>query len=58
MSPTTREEQDEPIEEWIGGLELATILAGITLVCFLMLLDTSIISTVKGRLSHTMFTPC
>ncbi|KAL2215155.1 putative MFS multidrug transporter [Thermoascus aurantiacus ATCC 26904] len=44
-------EQDEPIEEWVGGLELATILAGITLVCFLMLLDTSIISTAIPRIT-------
>lgn len=36
--------------EWISGFKLFTIMTAITLVCFLMLLDTSIVVTacVKG----------
>jgi hypothetical protein len=32
--------------EWVSGIKLLTIIAAITVVCFLMLLDTSIIVTV------------
>ena len=33
--------------EWVSGFKLFTIMIAITLVCFLMLLDTSIIVTVR-----------
>ena len=41
---------EEP--EWVSGVKLWTIMSGITLTCFLMLLDTSIIVTVGGILSN------
>lgn len=34
--------------EYIAGLELVLVMVSLTLTCFLMLLDTSIISTVSG----------
>jgi hypothetical protein len=33
--------------EWISGFKLFTIMTAITLVCFLMLLDTSIVVTAR-----------
>jgi hypothetical protein len=33
--------------EWVSGIKLLTILTAITLVCFLVLLDTSIVVTVN-----------
>jgi hypothetical protein len=38
--------------EWVSGFKLFTIMTGITLVCFLMLLDTSIIVTVCIEALH------
>ena len=38
-------EQQQP--EYITGLKLWSVMAGISLVCFLMLLDMSIVSTVS-----------
>jgi hypothetical protein len=35
--------------EYITGIKLVLVMAGVTLVCFLMLLDTSIITTVCTR---------
>lgn len=42
-----------PIEEgqWLSGLPLSTILGAICLVCFLMLLDTSIVVTAIPRIT-------
>jgi hypothetical protein len=34
-------------DEWISGMRLFTIMAAVTIVCFLMLLDISIIVTVQ-----------
>lgn len=49
---STQQPTDEaPSEEeprWVTGIQLLTIIAAICLVCFLMLLDTSIIVTVKA----------
>lgn len=39
-------ESDEYEPEWVEGGELIMVIAGITLVVFLMLLDMSIVSTV------------
>jgi hypothetical protein len=33
-------------EEWISGIPLFMVISGVTLVVFLMLLDTSIVATV------------
>ncbi|KAL4923695.1 major facilitator superfamily domain-containing protein [Aspergillus undulatus] len=38
-------------EEWIGGIQLFMVVAGITLVIFLMLLDMSIIATAIPRIT-------
>ena len=38
----------EPEWEYITGLKLALVIAAVTLACFLMLLDNSIITTVSG----------
>jgi len=37
-------------QEWVSGLKLFTIMTGVTLVCLLMLLDTSIIVTVFAKI--------
>lgn len=42
------EQQPEEEHNWATGIQLLTIMAAITLVCFLMLLDTSIIVTVNS----------
>lgn len=39
--------KNELVQEWLSGWPLFSTLAGVTLVSFLMLLDTSIISTVR-----------
>jgi hypothetical protein len=39
-------------QEWIEGFQLFVVMAGITLVIFLMLLDTSIVATVWFPGSH------
>lgn len=39
--------KNELVQEWLTGWPLFSTLAGVTLVSFLMLLDTSIISTVR-----------
>jgi hypothetical protein len=44
FTPPVTEEHD-----WVSGIKLLTIMAAITLVCFLMLLDTSIVVTVKAK---------
>ena len=38
-------------DEWISGMRLFTIMAAVTIVCFLMLLDISIIVTVQIKAS-------
>ena len=44
-----KQTQSTPTQaEWISGFKLWIIMTGITLVCFLMLLDISILSTVSG----------
>ncbi|KAH8432704.1 uncharacterized protein LDX57_010331 [Aspergillus melleus] len=43
-SSTTKNSADE--HEWIQGIPLFMVLAGVTLVVFLMLLDVAILSTV------------
>ena len=43
------ETPDEDTGNWVTGLPLVIILGAICLVCFLMLLDTSIIVTVRGK---------
>ena len=35
-------------DQWVSGVKLLAIMGAITLVCFLMLLDTSILVTVKA----------
>jgi hypothetical protein len=42
-------------EEWISGIPLFMVISGVTLVVFLMLLDTSIVATV--RLPAGFYTP-
>ncbi|KAL4816742.1 major facilitator superfamily domain-containing protein [Aspergillus spinulosporus] len=39
-------------EEWISGVPLLLVTAGVTLVIFLMLLDTSIVSTAVPRITN------
>lgn len=41
--------------EWVSGVKLLSIVTGVTLVCFLMLLDTSIVVTVRTKNSYSMF---
>ena len=43
--------QDE--HKWVTGIPLLTILGALCLVCFLMLLDTSIIATVPSHSSNS-----
>lgn len=55
--PSTQEQESKPSggppvgppqnHEWVEGPKLVFLMTGITLVAFLMLLDTSIISTVR-----------
>ena len=40
-------------QEWVSGMRLATIMAAVTLVCFLMLLDISIIVTVHIKTPYS-----
>lgn len=40
---------DQP--EYVTGLKLWIMMSGVTLVCFVMLLDMSIVSTVRGLIS-------
>jgi hypothetical protein len=56
VKPTSSEEnsvneisavKNELVQEWLEGWKLVSVLSGVTLVSFLMLLDTSIISTVR-----------
>jgi hypothetical protein len=53
-SPTTQDPtvptttKDEPAKQTLKGLKLAVLLASITLVTFLALIDTSIIGTVRA----------
>ncbi|KAL4945539.1 hypothetical protein BDV06DRAFT_219227 [Aspergillus oleicola] len=42
---------EAPAEEWISGVPLFMVVAGITLVMFLMLLDTSIIATAIPKIT-------
>jgi flagellar biosynthesis protein FliP len=49
VSPTTQE------QEWVSGIKLFNIMTAITLVCFLMLLDTSIVVTVCVNALHFFF---
>jgi len=42
-------------QEWVSGFKLFTIMTAITLVCFLMLLDTSIIATVCVKTLYFLF---
>jgi len=42
-----RENQDAPV--YVEGLKLAIVVASVALSCFLMLLDTMVISTVSHR---------
>lgn len=44
---STAAEQEEAEEEYIGGLKLMLVLAALTLTVFLMMLDMSIITTVR-----------
>lgn len=46
---SAEEAPNEDASNWVSGLPLVTILGAISLVCFLMLLDTSIIVTVRER---------
>lgn len=45
--PTKKSIRDDSDHEWITGIKLFLVMAGMTLACFLMLLDTSIITTVR-----------
>lgn len=45
-SSAGQEAQEAAPEEWISGIPLLLVNTGVTLVIFLMLLDTSIVSTV------------
>lgn len=38
----------EEVQKWVTGIPLLTIMGAICLVCFLMLLDTSIVVTVRA----------
>ncbi|PCH03978.1 Major facilitator superfamily domain, general substrate transporter [Penicillium occitanis (nom. inval.)] len=59
--PSTQEQQPKPLagppggppqnHEWVEGPKLIFMMTGITLVAFLMLLDTSIISTATPRIT-------
>jgi flagellar biosynthesis protein FliP len=44
----TDDARTEEEQQWATGIKLLIIMAAITLVCFLMLLDTSIIVTVRA----------
>ena len=44
-SPAHTSDEDH---EFISGIKLILVMAGVTLACFLMLLDTSIITTVSS----------
>lgn len=52
VSEKSLTEESEPQEEWIEGIKLVILVTGITLVTFLMLLDTSIVSTVSHASSE------
>lgn len=41
----------DPQPEWIEGVKLWSIMTGLMIACFLILLDTSIIGTVRIHLS-------
>jgi hypothetical protein len=43
----------EPEHGYLNGIQLAIVTASVTLVCFLVLLDTSIIATVSTKLRGT-----
>ncbi|KAE8146564.1 major facilitator superfamily domain-containing protein [Aspergillus avenaceus] len=47
-----KEGDNDAVEDWITGWRLTTVLLGVTLVSFLMLLDTSIISTAIPIITH------
>jgi len=38
--------------EWVSGFKLFTVMAAVTFVCFLMLLDSSIVSTAVPRITN------
>lgn len=54
-APASSQGQQKPAEgspggpEWVMGPKLYIMMAGVTIVAFLMLLDTSIISTVSSQ---------
>jgi len=45
-------QEQEPEPEWISGFKLFTILAAVTFVCFLVLLDSSIVATAIPRITN------
>ncbi len=44
--------QDEKVEEWLTGIKLWAVISPLILVFFLVLLDTTIVSTVRVHLLH------
>ena len=44
-------------QEWVSGVKLWIIMTGVTLVCFLMLLDVSILSTVRKPTARPQVRP-
>lgn len=47
--PVPEAPQPSQDQEWVSGFKLLTIMTAISLVCLLMLLDTSIIVTAGGK---------
>jgi hypothetical protein len=45
--PKSEQPLEPPEHEWIEGPRLVMVMTGVTLACFLMFLDNSIISTVR-----------
>ncbi|OJJ56203.1 hypothetical protein ASPSYDRAFT_34192 [Aspergillus sydowii CBS 593.65] len=51
-STPTADDSAETHQEWIEGFQLFVVMAGITLVIFLMLLDTSIVATAVPKITN------
>jgi len=45
-------QEQEQDQEWLSGLKLFTIMAAVTFVCFLVLLDSSIVATAIPRITN------
>ena len=52
LSPVAPTGDGEP--QWLRGCPLLIVMLALTIVCYLMLLDVSIVSTVRGRLPDVL----